>query len=131
MTADRELFHYLLDQRDVIRREVKQLDNGIESLTESDDPEVAKAIQQHVASMKQRVEEGRPIRMRDPLFAAIFQHADKIKLETEPTEHGARVVETSTDPYVVQLIQTHADVVSRFLKYGYEEAEANHPVPSE
>jgi hypothetical protein len=31
------------------------------------------------------------------------------------TAQGVRVLETSLDPYVVRLIQAHADVVSAFL----------------
>jgi hypothetical protein len=127
--ADRELFHFLLDHREAIRRKVKKQKDGVSTLTESDDPEVAEALRKHVASMVQRVEQGQPIRMRDPLFAEIFRHADKIDMQVEPTDKGLRVVETSSDPYVARLIQAHAKVVTRFLKHGYPEARANHAAP--
>jgi uncharacterized protein len=48
----------------------------------------------------------------------------------EQTPKGIRVVETSTDPYVVKLIQAHAEVVSQFIKNGRAEAMKNHEVPS-
>jgi hypothetical protein len=127
--ADRATFHFLLDQREKIRRRVVRLSDGVQTLTESDDPKVAKAIQEHVAAMHRRLTKPDPIRMRDPLFAAIFRGADKITMEIEKTERGVRVTETSSDPFVVKLIQAHAAVVSRFLEVGYPEARANHEVP--
>lgn len=127
---DRELFHGLMRRRAEIKRKVKQLDNGVETLTESDSPEVARWIQQHVASMSRRVEQGDPIRMRDPLFRAIFRHADKIRMRSERTAKGVRVIETSDDPYVVKLIKAHAEVVTGFVKNGFAEARRNHPVPA-
>jgi hypothetical protein len=43
---------------------------------------------------------------------------------------GIRVTETSTDPYVVKLIQAHAEVLNAFIKNGRAEAMKNHDVPS-
>jgi hypothetical protein len=129
-TADRELFHSLLEHRADIRRDVKKTDNGVETLTESDKPEVATMIQNHVASMEKRVKDKHPIHLRDPLFAEVFRHADKIKFVYEKTEKGMRVTETSDDAYVVKLIQAHAEVVSLFLKNGFDEVHRNHEVPS-
>lgn len=127
--ADRELFHELLERRADIRREIKKTDKGVETLTESDKPDVAKAIQRHVVSMEKRVKDKRPIHLRDPLFMEVFRHADKIKFVSEKTEKGVRVTETSDDPYVVKLIQAHAEVVSLFLKNGFDEVRRNHEPP--
>lgn len=126
---DRELFLYLVDHRGEIDRQVKQLNNGVETVTESDNPAVAAKIQQHVERMKRRVEQGPPIRMRDPLFAELFRHADKISLKVERTDHGMRVRETSDDEQTVRLIQAHAAVVTQFLENGRPEVRANHAVP--
>lgn len=127
--ADMALFHFLLDHRNVIRRKVTQLENGIETVTESDDPKVAARIKEHVKSMYRRLEEGRPIHMRDPLFAEVFRNADKISMTLEETKKGVKVTETSSDPHAVRLIQAHAEVVNRFLKNGHLEMRRNHAVP--
>lgn len=126
---DRNDFHFLLEHHDEIWREVKQLDNGVETLTESDDAEVAAKIQQHVAAMYGRIDQNRPIRMRDPLFAEIFRHAASVEMEFAKTPKGVRVVETSDNPYVVQLIKAHAQVVSAFVNHGFEEAHKTHEIP--
>lgn len=128
--GDGQLFHALLANRDQIRRSVVDLPDGIETVTESDSPEIAEKIVQHVRSMARRLEEGRPIHLRDPLFAEIFRHADDIHIEIEETGKGAHVRETSEDPYVAKLIQAHAAVVSAFLANGWAEVRRDHPLPA-
>lgn len=128
-SVDRDDFHFLLENHDAIRREVKVLPNGVQTVTESDKPAVATRIQKHVAAMYQRVEHKRPIRMRDPLFAEIFKHADKIRMEYVETPKGVHVTETSEDDYVAELIKAHAKAVSGFAKYGFAEAHKTHALP--
>jgi hypothetical protein len=127
--ADMELFHALLDNREQIVRKVTVVADGVDTLTESDIPEVAKTIQAHVASMSARVKEARPIHQRDPLFREIFKHSDKIVMKHELTPRGVRVIETSSDAYVAKLIKAHAEVIDAFLANGRSEVMKNHPVP--
>ena len=126
---DHKVFQFLLENHKKIKRTVKELPNGVETLTESDTPEIAAKIKEHVEWMEYRVENTNPIRMRDPLFAEIFKHTDKIKMVHEVTEKGVKVTETSDDPYVTTLIQAHAKVVSGFVERGFAEAMKNHAVP--
>ncbi len=126
---DMQWIHELLDNGAKIRRTVTRRADGVETLTESDDPGLTQTLQAHVASMAARIKESRPIHMRDPLFRAIFEHASKITLTHELTAHGIKVTETSTDPYVVILIQAHADVLNAFIKNGRAEAMTDHEVP--
>lgn len=127
--ADMPLIHELLDHGDRITRTVTMRPDGVETLTESDDPVIAKAIQDHVASMYGRVTERRPIHQRDPLFRAIFEHASQMAMSHQLTPRGVRVTETSDDPYVVKLIQAHAEVLNAFIRNGRAEAMKNHDVP--
>ncbi len=126
---DHQDFFCLIEHRDDIRRTVKNLPNGVETLTESDVKDVASMIQTHVEAMYDRMEHANPIRMRDPIFREVFANAKKIKLEIEHTDHGVRVTETSEDDYAVKLIQEHAKVVSLWVKNGYSELPKNHPAP--
>lgn len=127
--ADMELFHFLLDNREKITRKVTHIAEGVETVTESADPKVVEKLQTHVESMYKRVEAGRPIHARDPLFAEIFRHAEKIDMKLEKTKQGVKVVETSKDPYVAKLIQSHAEVVNLFLKNGRAEMPKDHALP--
>jgi hypothetical protein len=127
--TDMQLFHQLFEHRAEINRHVIAREDGIETVTESKNPEVTRLLQTHVASMLARVKEGRPIHQRDPLFVELFKHADQIAARYEPTAGGVRVIETSQDAYVVKLLQAHAEVVSAFLANGMSEMMKNHPVP--
>lgn len=127
--ADMEMFHALLDHRDQIRRSVTVRPDGVDTLTESDDPAVVALIQSHVNAMYGRVKEARPIHMRDPLFRAVFENTDKIIMAHEMTPKGIKVTETSKDPYVAELIKAHAEVVNLFIKNGRSEMMKDHEVP--
>ena len=95
---DHAVFHFLLDARDRIRREVTELPDGVETLTESDDREVAGKIGEHVRAMYARMKDGRPIHARDPLFAELFRHADAIAITIEPTHTGSACARPRTTP---------------------------------
>lgn len=126
---DMQGFHYLLEHRAKITRSVRNLPNGIETVTESEDAEVATQLRVHVAAMAKRMEEGRPIHARDPFFAEMFRHAKLVAIKVERLPAGVRVVETSEDPYTVTLLHEHAKIVNLFLENGMAEMHKNHEVP--
>jgi hypothetical protein len=126
--GDMQLFHRLLASRDQIRREVVNLSNGIDTVTRSDNTEVAGVLKTHVAAMVKRVEDGRAIHARDPLFAELFRQAKHIAVKVEELPDGVHVVETSDDPYTVTLLHQHADVVNLFIERGMSEMHRDHPV---
>ena len=63
----------MLPRYEQIRREVENVPGEIRSVTTSADPELAQLIRRHVRQMKQRMEEGRPIRHMDPVFRELFR----------------------------------------------------------
>ena len=128
---DMKTIHALFDDHNKITRTVKNISNGVETVTESDDPKVKALIVEHALAMKARLEKKQPIRQWDPLFAELFKHSDKIKMELTNTAKGVKVTETSTDPYVVKLIQAHAAGVSEFVKEGMSSMHKEHPLPGE
>lgn len=127
--ADREVFHTFLQHRNEIRRVVEDLDNGVETVTESKNAELRAMIAEHVASMHTRVVRGEGIHLRNPLFAEIFRNHEKIKMKVEPTAKGVKVTETSDDSNVAKLIQAHARVVTKLIENGPLEVRQNHTVP--
>jgi quercetin dioxygenase-like cupin family protein len=128
--GDMGTIHALLADHEAIERRVVDRPDGVETWTESDDPEVAARIREHVRAMDARLEDGRPIRRWDPLFAEIFEHADAITMTVEDTPRGVRVVETSDDAYVVTLVRQHAHrAVSEFVERGMDRAHEPTPLP--
>lgn len=126
---DMQTIHALFADHKKINRTIKNIDKGVETITESDDPKVQAMIKEHVAAMYKRLANKQPIRMWDPLFVELFKHADKIKMEMTTTAKGIKVIETSDDAYVVKLIQSHAVGVSEFVKEGMSSMHKEHPLP--
>jgi hypothetical protein len=118
--SERSDLHGLFGNHDKIKRTVTNLPDGIRTVTESDDPEVAATIQKHVAEMGNRVEEGRDpnLPIETPALHAIFQNKDKIKTAYETTEKGIVVVQTSTDATAVKALQDHAAEVTDLAQRG-------------
>lgn len=112
----RELFF----NHDRINRTVTNLPNGIRTVTESDDPQVAEVIKKHVAEMGKRVDEGRDpgLPIESSALHSLFRDKDKITSTYEVTEKGIIVVQTSTDASVVKALQDHAAEVSDLAKRG-------------
>jgi hypothetical protein len=122
--------HALMADHAAIERRVVDVPGGVETWTESADPAVAARIRTHVREMAARLDDGRPMRRWDPLFAELFAHADAVTLEIEDTPRGVRVVETSRDPQVALLIRQHARRgVSEFVERGMDRMHEPTPLP--
>ncbi|MCC7485091.1 MAG: hypothetical protein IT529_08860 [Burkholderiales bacterium] len=81
-----------------IRRTVTRLPDRIRTVSESDDPAIAGSIKAHVASMSQRLKDGREFNIFSTTLPVIFDNAGNIKSVVEFTDKGAIVTRTSTDP---------------------------------
>lgn len=120
LAYDKGVWMHLLEHHASIRREVRHLENGVEAVTESDDPAIAALIQDHALAMQSRMRVGARVRVWDPVFLELFDHADKVRLEIMTTGKGVKIVETSEDPHVVMLLRSHAEGLSDFVREGFE-----------
>jgi hypothetical protein len=116
--ADLALVHQLLMNHARIRRTVTNLPDGIRTVTESDDPQVAQAVKAHVASMSQRLADGREFNIFSPTLPVLFEKPHLIRSAVELTEGGAIVTRTSTDAEVVAALQGHAAEVTGLVQEG-------------
>jgi hypothetical protein len=117
-SADMGLVHELLGNNQKIKRTVTKLPDGIKTVTESDDPQVAQAIKAHVASMSQRLDEGREFNIFSTTLPVLFENKDKIRSMVTMTERGSVVTRTSADPKVVAALQGHAAEVTELVDEG-------------
>jgi len=117
-SADMGLVHDLLMNHAKIKRTVTNLPDGIRTVTESDDPRVAQAIQAHVASMSQRLKDGREFNIFSTTLPVLFENQDRIKSTVEMTARGAVVTRTSSDARVVAALQGHAAEVTELAQEG-------------
>lgn len=130
MMQDMRVIHSLLTQHQQIEREVEDIPGGVRTTTTSPDPEIAEVIRIHVRQMKERMEEGRPIRRMDPLFRELFDHHEEIDMAYEDIPGGVRVMETSQNPEVVSLIRQHARAfVNEAVEHGMQRAMQPTPLP--
>ena len=116
--ADMGLVHDLLFNNTKIHRSVTKLPDGIRTVTESDDPQVAQALKAHVASMSQRLQDGREFNIFSATLPILFENRDRIVSKVEMTEKGAVVTQTSADAKVVAALQEHAGEVTELAQDG-------------
>ena len=118
--AQLRVIHLLFVNHDRIKRTVTNLPDGIRTVTESDDPEIAQLLKTHVGDMMKRVaagdDPGLPI--ESDALRAIFRDKDKVHTSVEATAKGAVVVQTSDDPKTVAALQEHAAQVTDFAEEG-------------
>jgi len=115
---DMQLVRGMLFSHDRIKRTVTNLPNGIRTVTESDDPQVAQAIQTHVASMVQRLSDGKEFNLFSKTIPVLFENRDKISTAVENTAKGSVVTQTSSDAKVVAALQEHATEVDELVRDG-------------
>lgn len=116
--ADMRTVHELLAAHEQITRTVTLLENGVQTLTESDDPQVAAYLKEHVASMDERLGTGEVFNVMSSTIPTIFEHADRIHTEIEETETGVLFIQTTDDPELVSVLQAHAAEVSELADEG-------------
>ncbi len=118
--TERAEIHDMFLSHDLIKRTVTNLPDGIRTVTESDDPELAAVIASHVAGMIERVKEGRDPKLpiQSATLEIIFRNRDKIRTTIEATAKGVVVVQTSSDRETVVALQTHAAEVSDLVNRG-------------
>jgi hypothetical protein len=115
---DMRLVHAMLFDHEKIKRSVTNLPDGIRTVTESEDPGVARAIKAHVASMEKRLSEGKIFNLFSQTLPVLFANKNKIKTSVETTANGSIVTQTCDDDKVVAALQAHAAEVSELARDG-------------
>jgi len=114
--------HILIMNHERIVRTVTNLSDGIRTVTESDDPELARRIREHVAGMYRvlasGVDPGLP--HTTPALRTILRDRDKIRTLVDSTAKGILVVQTSEDAATVAALQQHAREVTEMVRIGRE-----------
>ena len=124
---DRDVWQTLLHHHASIRRTVTRLPEGLVAVTESDDPAIARLIQDHALAMKQRMTTGARVRIWDPVFVELFDRHDKVRLDVTLTPRGVSIRETTDDPATLRLMRSHAAGVSDMVREG--SAASQRPTP--
>lgn len=127
---DKALFQELLQEHQQIKRETRLIENGIVATTTSDNPHIAKVIQQHVVGMEKRFDMGRAIRSWDPLFAALFEYKDELHMDYKAVKGGIEATLTTNNPKLIELIHAHDATLHGFVNRGFDAGREESPKPS-
>lgn len=124
-SAVMRVVHELIMNHDKLRRTVVNLPNGIRTVTESDDPTLARQLKAHVAATGEFVAQGRDpnLPMSTAALHGVLQNGVRITRVTSVTEKGVVVTETSADSATVALLQAHAAEVTDLVNRGMAAAQ--------
>jgi hypothetical protein len=105
-----------------LTREVKNLPNGIRTVTKSSDATVMANLVSHVTGMIGRVQNGQDpkIIIQSKTLDIFFARGQGIASNIEVTDEGIVVVQTSIDPEVVAALHKHAAEVSDMAARGMQ-----------
>ena len=105
-----------------IKRSVVNIENGIKTSTESLDPRIKQSVVNHVVLMVQRLQNNKnpKVLIQSPTLDKLFDYFNEIKTEITLSENGVDVIQTSSNPIVVKLLQQHASEVSDMAARGME-----------
>ncbi|MFK7817333.1 MAG: hypothetical protein AB8G99_01330, partial [Planctomycetaceae bacterium] len=129
---DMSTIHTMFAHRDTIRRTVKKTATGAEATTESDDEDVVALLQEHVPAMEARVHNNSPLPPMTvhPSVQSLIKHKADYVLSCEDTANGVKATYTAKEPFVILLVQEHAQLVSRFLQNGMSEIHRPYKFPT-
>ena len=117
--AEHRLIQELVLNHKAISRTVRDIPGGTETTTTTSRPEMVKTLREHVRTMVERLHQNQPVRMWDPIFRDVFNHAHEIKVKIADTDGGVIVTETSSNAEVVPMIRAHARAVTQFVEKGH------------
>lgn len=115
------LFH----STNTIHREVNPIPGGVETVTTSENSQIAQTIQQHVADMQRH----RLVRGWDPLFHGLYEHHEDINFNAVNLSNGVHVIYTGSTPCASDLVSEHAKTLSAFVNDGMPEMRKSHQLP--
>ncbi len=107
---------------DTITRKVEVLPNGIRTVTSSTDPDVMDALISHSVGMIDRVgaRDDPKILIQSPTLDVFFLHGDEIESVVSVEDEGMVVVQTSSNPEVVEALKAHAAEVTAMADRGMQ-----------
>lgn len=123
----RENIHTLFNGHDKLQRKLNLTDDGYEAITQSEDQQIAAALQEHVRQMQERLDRGLAARRWDPAFAEYRTYYNEIDLKVEKTERGVKVVAHGKTPEAAEVARNHAKVINEFVNDGWGAHNRLHP----
>jgi len=116
--GDMRSYMELFQHHATIRRKVEHVSGGVRTLTESDDPHIAALLQAHVSAMYTHLTAHQEVQCMSATLPVMFRNSTQYQRRLELTPRGVAVVETSSNPQLVDTIRAHAREVTGFVEQG-------------
>ena len=117
-SMDMSMYMEMFSRHSEIRRTVEEIPGGVRTTTESDSPDLAALLHQHVPSMYSHLDQGGEIMCMSQSLPTLFRRASDYHRQITLTPTGVVAVETADDPNLTQAIRAHAREVTGFVTEG-------------
>jgi hypothetical protein len=117
-SMDMSTYMEMFSRHNEIRRNVEEIPGGVRTTTESDSPDLAALLHQHVPSMYSHLDQGGEIMCMSQSLPTLFRRASDYHRQITLTPTGVVAVETADDPNLTQAIRAHAQEVTGFVTEG-------------
>jgi hypothetical protein len=117
-SMDMSMYMEMFSRHNEIRRSVEEIPGGVRTTTESDSPDLADLLHQHVPSMYSHLDQGGEIMCMSQSLPTLFRRASDYHRQITLTPTGVVAVETADDPNLTQAIRAHAQEVTGFVTEG-------------
>lgn len=98
-----------------ISRTVEEIPGGVRTTTESNSPDLAAQLHDHVSSMYSHLDHGTEVICMGSGLSMLFGNARGYRRRLTLTPRGVIAEETSDDPALIDPIRAHAREVSGFV----------------
>src|SRR6478672_2439654 len=115
---DMSMYMEMFSRHNEIRRSVEEVPGGVRTTTESDSPDLADLLHQHVPSMYSHLDQGGEIMCMSQSLPTLFRRASDYHRQITLTPTGVVAVETADDPNLTPAIRAHAREVTGFVADG-------------
>ena len=97
---------------------VEEIPGGVRTTTQSNAPDLAAKLREHVSSMYSRLGQGSEVMCMSPTLPTLFRNTGGYRRQLTLTPRGVIAEETSDDPALTDAIRAHAREVSGFVRDG-------------
>jgi hypothetical protein len=117
-SMDMSMYMEMFMRHNEIRRTVEEIPGGARTTTESDSPDLAALLHEHVPSMYSHLDQGGEIMCMSQSLPTLFRRASDYHRQITFTPTGVVAVETADDPELTKAIRAHAREVTGFVTEG-------------
>ena len=116
--ADMSLYMDMFHRHTEITRSVEEIPGVVRTTTQSDAPDLAAKLREHVSSMYSHLGQGSEVMCMSQSLPTLFRNASGYRRQLTLTPTGVIAEETSDDPALTDAIRAHAREVTGFVRDG-------------